>query len=134
MVKKAIIEICGVQNYGDSTDTVRQKFLGTFEERDVEYTLHYSESKAQRVTLRVMKEKPRLELVRNRSALIIDPGKRYICEYETEAGAAVLGISGTSVRAEIGAEKGTVYFAYKIDTNGEHLSKNEVTVNFRFKA
>ena len=133
MVKKALIEICGVQHYEDFSDTVKHKFLGTFEETEGAYILSYNEERKRSVTLKAFKDRTRVELIRNRSALIIEPDRRYICEYSTEAGQALLGIKGSAVSAEVGEADGTLYFTYETDTQNRHISDNEVTVKFRFK-
>ena len=132
MKRKAFITIKGTQHYGADKEKIIKRYIGFFEESEDCLTLSYKEQNpSSDVKLRAYKNGKRTELINGGSCLISENGKRNICEYKTEYGNFLLGISGKASRLELKDNAGSIFFSYSIDTNGSLASENEVLAEFK---
>lgn len=63
--------------------------------------------------------------------LVVEEGKRHLCQYSTEYGDIMIGIFGESIKNELTESGGTLSLQYSIDVNAGLLSKNKVEISVR---
>lgn len=138
-MKEVLLEIIGTQRIDNQKDKVEMTTVGTFEESDSKYIIKYKEEQEPPsapidVCVTVSKSENMVELTRSgagQSCLIIERSKRNLCNYATDYGDILMGISGHSIDINNEEEKGSFYFSYDIDFNGAVASKNEVKMSYR---
>jgi uncharacterized beta-barrel protein YwiB (DUF1934 family) len=129
-----MISIKGIQRVDGQQDVVELLTRGHFYRRGNGYWLSYNESEAtgfegHRTTLHV--EDRRVTMRRTGSTtshLVIEPGSRHQCCYETGLGAFTVGISGGAIRSTLSDEGGEVDFSYDMDVNAALASENRVII------
>ncbi len=60
--------------------------------------------------------------------IVVESGKRHICQYNTQYGCITIGISGDSVKNNLCDGVGTIELRYSIDVESRLLSRNRVEV------
>ena len=137
-MKKAMINIKSSQEIDGQTDTMEFMCTGIFSVSDKSTVLQYDES----VSLGIDGVKTTLKLDDNgivtleRSCgkygnLIVEEGKRHLCQYATEFGDIMIGIYGESVKNNISQNGGNLSLQYSIDINSGLLSRNRVEISIR---
>ena len=85
-------------------------------------------------TLSVSAGEERVTLSRygaRRGQLIIEKGRRHLCNYDTGYGSMMIGIFSNEITSSLTDEGGEVYFQYSLDINSSLASENEVLINIR---
>ncbi|MGN0621528.1 MAG: DUF1934 domain-containing protein [Porcipelethomonas sp.] len=67
------------------------------------------------------------------SDLMIEPGKKHHCHYETPYGEMVVGIYTHSLENGLNPDGGRLYMKYTIDVNSSYMSDNEIIMNIKNK-
>ncbi|MEG2372570.1 MAG: DUF1934 domain-containing protein, partial [Hydrogenoanaerobacterium sp.] len=67
----------------------------------------------------------------NSSQLIIEQGTRHQCQYETDYGNLIMGVSGSKVSSSLSDTGGDLNFKYTLDFNASMASENEVFVSVK---
>lgn len=119
------------------TDSSELFTKGEFREHGGSYYIDYDESEAtgyegSHVQLKIDKEL--MTMTRTGavfSSLIFENGKRHYCQYGTEFGDCMIGISTTAMRNKLGENGGEIYVKYTIDVNAGLMATNEITVKVR---
>lgn len=65
------------------------------------------------------------------SDLVIEPGKKHHCHYETPYGEMAVGIYTHSIKNDLDSDGGRLYMKYTIDVNSSYMSDNEIIMNIR---
>lgn len=138
MKKKATIYIRGTQYVDDDKDFVELATEGEYIKKDGSFFLTYHEDelsgiKGAKTTIKVGGDK-RVVITKNgdtHSTLIIEPGMRNLCRYETEYGDLLFGISDCDICCDLGDSGGTAKIKYSIDINTQLISKNELDIKVR---
>ncbi len=65
------------------------------------------------------------------SSLIFENGKRHYCQYGTEYGDCMIGISTTDMKNKLDENGGEIYVKYTIDVNAGLMATNEITVSVK---
>jgi len=136
---KIVLKVTGKQHIDNQKDKLELTTIGTFEEESDAYIIKYKEEQEPpappvNVCVRISKDEKSVEMTRSgayNSCLIIEKSKRNLCNYGTEYGDILMGISGHTVDSEYDGDKGNFLFTYDIDINGALASRNEVNMTFR---
>ncbi len=142
MNSKAVLTITGRQRLDDTHDKVELTTVGTVEETDDKFIIRYNEEQEPpenpvHVTVKVFKDENTVHMIRSgsqSSLLIIEKGKRNLCQYGTPYGDIMMGIYGKSIENSPGSEEGAFNFGYDIDVNGSLTSQNEVRIDYRINS
>lgn len=139
-MKKAILEITGIQKIDGMKDKMELTTVGTIDEDEGFYIINYNEEQEPplapvNVTVKINKDESSVEMTRTGafdSCLVIEKAKRNLCHYGTEYGDILMGIAGHHIENEINDNDGKFDFCYDIDINGALASKNEVIINYKY--
>lgn len=138
MKKTATIYILGTQYVDDDKDFVELTTEGEFCEKNSSFFLTYSEDelsgiKGAKTTIKIDGNKKALIMKNGRSGstLIIEPGKRNLCGYETEYGDLLFGISDCDIYCNLTENGGEAKLKYTLDVNNEQVSRNELDIKVR---
>lgn len=123
---------------GDEDDTIAIESIGTMERDGEIYRLSYMESDVTgtegiRATIEAVGQE-RVTITREGeygSQLLIEKGKRHICQYRTEFGDVMLGVSSAKIDNKLTDGGGTLKFGYSLDVNLELTSVNKVEIEVR---
>ena len=63
--------------------------------------------------------------------LVVRPGRKHFCHYETPFGEIPVGVAARWVRAALTDEGGPLEMRYTVDTNSTLLSDNEIILDIR---
>lgn len=141
-MKRALLEITGIQRAGNEKDEIVLTTIGTIREDDKAYIINYTEEehdtpgKSSKINLRIAKDNSFVNMTRSGpfgSCLIVEKGVRHQCHYHTEVGDLLMGIFGRDVEADAENESGSFSFTYDIDFNGASASRNTVNIKFTVK-
>ena len=133
-MKKVLINIKGVQSYGEGTDTTTLTTEGEMEIVNGNYRLLYNESDmigAENVTSELLLEENKFSITRKgglNSVLTVEKGKRHSCLYDSPQGAFVIGIFGESLTSSMSESGGEIHASYTIDVNSGLLSSNKMDI------
>ena len=86
-------------------------------------------------TLRIEGEE-RATLLRfgdSRTRLVVEPGRRHYCQYDTGSGVLELEIVGREIQNRLTAEGGEVVLIYHIDCKHALLAVNRVQISVRLR-
>jgi len=133
-MKDIVLNIKSTQKIDGDFDSSEFMCEGKYEEKDEFIKLIYSESVAlgvEGITSIITVDKNNIVTLSRTGALcsdfIVEPGKRHLCQYQTEYGDMMIGISGDRVVNRI-KEKGELTLKYSIDVNSGLLSENEMKI------
>ena len=134
-MKKIAVEFYSTQEVEGNKDVIEFMSLGSYEEDNGKIIIKYDECVAlgvenAKTTLTVSKDGvvtiSRTGEVNNN--LVIEQGKRHICQYQTLYGDITMGIYGDYVKNKLSLPKGSLKMQYTIDVNSSTLSKNKVDI------
>lgn len=136
---KILLKITGSQRIDNQKDKLELTTIGSFEEKKDAYIINYKEEQEPpeppvSVSVKISKNEKSVVMTRsgaNDSCLVIEKSRRNLCNYGTQFGDILMGISGHTVDSEYDGNKGKFLFTYDIDINGALASKNEVIMTFR---
>lgn len=136
---KILLKITGSQRIDNQKDKLELTTIGSFEEKKDAYIINYKEEQEPpeppvSVSVKISKDEKSVVMTRsgaNDSCLVIEKSRRNLCNYGTQFGDILMGISGHTVDSEYDGNKGKFLFTYDIDINGALTSKNEVIMTFR---
>lgn len=136
---KILLKITGSQLIDNQKDKLELTTIGSFEEKKDAYIINYKEEQEPpeppvSVSVKISKDEKSVVMTRsgaNDSCLVIEKSRRNLCNYGTQFGDILMGISGHTVDSEYDGNKGKFLFTYDIDINGALASKNEVIMTFR---
>ena len=63
-----------------------------------------------------------------RSTLIIEPGRRHVCHYDSGYGVLSLGVAADEILNGLTEQGGEVEFSYTLDTGSTQISYNKVKI------
>ena len=137
-MEKAIFNIKSTQEIDGHTDTMEFMCVGTFTISDKTTVLEYDESVSIGIegvtTTLTINDNGIVTLQRSGGKygnLVVEEGKRHLCQYVTEYGDIMIGIYGESVKNQLSVNGGNLSLQYSIDINSGLLSKNRVEISIR---
>lgn len=137
-MKNVVLNIKSSQEIDGQIDTMEFISVGSYSKNDSKTILEYDESVSFGIdgikTTLTIDENGIVTL--NRSIgkygnLVVEEGKRHLCQYSTEYGDFMIGIFGECIKNELSPEGGSLLLKYSIDINSGLLSKNKVEINMR---
>ncbi|MFT8889738.1 MAG: DUF1934 domain-containing protein [Ethanoligenens sp.] len=139
MKKDVLISITGTVISEEGTpDVIELVTAGRYYKRDGKYYIRYLESEATGfagVTTTVKVEgNQSVTLTRSgpsASHLILENGKRHLCQYDTGMGQMMVGISGCQIHSALDELGGELEFRYMLDVNSNLISRNEVRISIK---
>lgn len=135
MKQEVLIKIKGTQRIDQEADSVELVTGGYFYEKNGIYYLTYDESEATgyagcKTTLKI-EPGHRATMIRygeSRSQLVIEPGVRHQCYYDTGYGPLMVGVMGDKLETHLDHSGGSVFFSYSLDINTSLASENEINI------
>lgn len=140
MQKDVLISITGTVIAEDGTpDVVELVTAGRYYKRNGKYYIRYLESEATgfagvTTTVKVEGDQSAVTLTRSGAAasrLILEKGKRHLCQYDTGMGQMLIGISGCQIHSALDELGGELEFHYMLDVNSNLISRNEVRIHVK---
>ena len=140
-MREVTFDIKGTQEIDGKSDVMEFVSVGKYDVSEKEIVLEYDEGVSfgiNGVTTRLsLRDDGIVTLERNGGKfgnLVIENGKRHLCQYRTEYGDIMIGIFGESVVNNLTPSGGNLSLQYSIDINAELLSKNKVEISIREEA
>jgi len=137
-MQEVTFNIKGTQEIDGNTDVMDFVSIGVYEFSENEIVLEYDEGVSFGVngvkTSLTIASDGVVTLARNGGKfgnLVIEEGKRHLCQYGTEYGDIMIGIFGESVANRLAENGGNLILQYTIDVNSELLSRNKVEISIR---
>ncbi len=140
MQKDVLISITGtVISEEGAPDVIELVTSGRYYRRSGKYYIRYLESESNGfpadVTTTVKVDGSRaVTLTRSGAAasrLILESGKRHLCQYDTGVGQMMVGISGCRINSKLNELGGELQFQYMLDINANLVSRNEVRIQVK---
>ncbi len=133
-----VIKIEGTQSQDGDENVVSLSTRGGYTQKNGKYYITYEESEAtgfegSTTTVKVEDDK-KVSMIRHGDApsqLIIEPGQRHICHYETGQGPLLLGISAQGIQNKLTPRGGELSFSYTLDVNAVDISTNNIKITVR---
>lgn len=122
--------------YDEKTETslITEGFFST--EKNNSFIISYEDSEATgfegSVTEISVKGNSLASIIRTgttHSELVIEPGKKHHCHYETPYGEMIVGIFTHKIENNLTSDGGHLYIKYTIDVNSSFMSDNEIVMN-----
>ena len=139
MQENYLISIKGSQNVDGETGEVELTTLGSYMKRGgsryIVYKEYASDSvPAPRTSILKIDGNSRLTLLRkggDNTRLILESGKRHLCQYDTGYGNLMIGIFTNRFDAELGDAGGSLNVSYTLDINSALSSTNELSITVK---
>lgn len=123
--------------YNDKTET-ELITSGTFRKKDDKFIISYKDSEATGFdgsTTEITVIGNRLaSIIRKGSSssdLVIEPGRKHHCHYETPYGGMMIGIYTHTIENKLDKSGGSLYMKYTLDINSSYMSDNEIIMNIK---
>ena len=129
MKRPAVITIRATQSVGDESETTELVTEGYFGWQEGLAFLTYQET----VATGFEGDTTTLRIGDSRTRLIVEPGRRHHCHYDTGAGILELEIVGRTIQNQLTAEGGAVELVYHIDCTHTLLAVNRVRISVRLR-
>ena len=124
-----MIQMKSIQSIYDEKTETELITQGKFSKKNNSYHISYEDSEATgfkgSVTEILVTENS------TSSDLIIEPGKKHHCHYETPYGSMDIGIYTHSIKNNLMDDGGDLYLKYTIDINASYMSDNEIIMNIK---
>lgn len=138
MKENYLISILGRQNMDGETGEVQVTTLGSYvkkgNNRYITYKEYDSEENGKPVTS-VLKVEGNNKVTLMRGAdstrLVLENGKRHLCQYDTGYGNMMIGIFTSQLHAHLTDEGGELEVRYTLDINSNLSSSNEILITIK---
>lgn len=121
----------------DDTSEIEFTSVGKMARHNGKWCVYYNESKQMsedtKTVLKVYDDGV-VKIIRsggNNSRLVLEKGKRYSSQYETDVGSLNIAINTNDVVFDIDENGGCVHLDYSVDINAGFVSKNAVDITIR---
>lgn len=139
MKKDVLISIRGtVIPEGSTPDVIELITEGHYYNKEDAYFISYKESETTgfggtTTTLKVEGDRCVTLTRRGRAAakLVLENGRRHLCQYDTGEGQLLLGVSACRIFSKLDEGGGELTFNYSLDINSSLVSKNEVYITVK---
>ena len=84
--------------------------------------------------MKVEEQENRVTLIRGGiqgTRLILEKGKRHLCQYDTGYGTFMVGVFTSSIRCRLGEKGGSIDVNYTLDINSDLSSINEISITVK---
>ena len=140
MKEDYLISIIGRQKVDGESGEVRLTTRGSYtvkgNSRYIVYQEYDEDSQLSPQTsiLKVEDQENRVTLIRggmDGTRLILEKGKRHLCQYDTGYGSLVVGVFTSKLRSSLGEKGGRVDINYTLDINSDLSSINEISITVK---
>ncbi len=139
MQENYLISIRGKQKVDDETGEVELTTLGSYvrrgDSRYIVYKEYTSEDSNQtRTSILKIDGSSKVTLMRggeDRTRLILESGKRHLCQYDTEFGNMMIGIFTSRVQSDLNDLGGNLEVSYTLDINSSLSSQNDIFITIK---
>ena len=136
MKEDYLISIIGRQKVDGESGEVRLTTRGSYtvkgNSRYIVYQEYDEDSQLSPQTsiLKVEDQENRVTLM-DGTRLILEKGKRHLCQYDTGYGSLVVGVFTSTLRSSLGEKGGRVDINYTLDINSDLSSINEISITVK---
>ena len=135
MQENYMISIVGKQQADGETGEIRLETLGSYVQKGDHWYIVYKEydednpNRYQTSILKVEKNN-KVTLMRGNSStrLILEKGKRHLCQYDTGYGTLMVGVFTSSFESTLNEQGGSLRVRYTLDINSSLSSNNEISI------
>ena len=138
MEENYLISIVGRQDYGGEAGEIRLKTLGSYRERAgcryISYQEYDAEAQLAQTTVLKVEADRCVTLMRGgagRTRLILEKGRRHLCQYSTGYGDLMVGVFTSSIRSTLGDAGGELEVVYTLDINADLYSLNQIQITVK---
>lgn len=138
MTKDVMIQMKSIQSIYDEKTETELITRGKYRRENDSYYISYEDSEATgfsgSVTEISVTENKFASIIRTGSThsdLVIEPGKKHHCHYETPFGSMDIGIYTHSIKNNLMDDGGNLYMKYTLDINTSYMSDNEIIMNIK---
>lgn len=139
MQENYLISIKGRQRVDDETGEVELTTFGSYvrrgDSRYIVYKEYTSEDKNRtRTSILKIDGGNKVTLMRSgedSTRLILERGKRHLCQYDTEFGNMMIGVFTSRVQSELNDLGGKLEVSYTLDINSSLSSQNEIFITIK---
>ncbi|MCY1712652.1 DUF1934 domain-containing protein [Caproiciproducens galactitolivorans] len=139
MLENYLISIKGRQRIDDETGEVELTTLGSYVRKGDSQYIVYKEydtenSNAAKTSVLKVDGNKKVTLMRggaDRTRLILESGKRHLCQYDTGFGNMMVGVFTSKVKSELGDLGGKLEIYYTLDINSNLSSLNELFITVK---
>ncbi|MCI1966238.1 MAG: DUF1934 domain-containing protein [Oscillospiraceae bacterium] len=139
MQENYLISIKGRQRVDDETGEVELTTFGSYvrrgDSRYIVYKEYTSEDKSKtRTSILKVDGGDKVTLMRggeDQTRLILERGKRHLCQYDTEFGNMMIGVFTSRVQSELNDLGGKLEVSYTLDINSSLSSQNEIFITIK---
>lgn len=135
MKENYLINIEGTMEQEGDTDRVSLMTRGSFVRKNGSFFISYKETEATgyegNITTVKVESSGRVSMLRYGSApsqLVIEPGKRHVCHYDSGHGSLSFGVAADEIDNRLTESGGKVTFSYTLDSGEVHISRNQVKI------
>lgn len=138
MQENYMISIVGKQQADGETGEIRLETLGSYVQKGDRWYIVYKEydednpNRYQTSILKVEKNN-KVTLMRGNSStrLILEKGKRHLCQYDTGYGTLMVGVFTSSFDSTLEPSGGRLQVRYTLDINSALSSNNEILITVK---
>ena len=135
MQENYMISIVGKQQVDGETGEIRIDTLGSYVKKGDHWYIaykEYDEDDPNRYQTSILKIESgeKVTLMRDNSAtrLILEKGKRHLCQYDTGYGSLMVGVFTSSFESTLTEQGGSLRVRYTLDINSSLSSNNEISI------
>ncbi len=137
-MENIVLEIKSTQEINGQSDKTEFVSHGKYSYNDNGVEIVYDESVALGVdnviTNLTVDKNGVVKIIRNNGSfgcLVVEEGKRHLCQYHTAYGNLMIGIYGNKVDNKLSSDGGDLTLIYSIEVNSGLLSRNKVEIKIR---
>lgn len=138
MKENYLINIEGTMDQEGEIDKVSLMTRGSFLRKNDSFFISYRETEATgydgNITTVKVDDNGKVSMLRHGSMpsqLIIEPGRRHVCHYDSGYGVLSLGVAADEIENKLSARGGKLRFSYTLDSGNAQISRNEVKITVR---
>lgn len=138
MQENYLISITGKQRVDDETGEINLTTFGSYikkgKNRFIVYKEYDEDSKNSRTSILKIEGKNKVTLMRGgpeQTHLVLEEGKRHLCQYSTGFGSMMIGIFTSNVRSSLGENGGDLEVNYTLDINSDLSSLNQILITVK---
>ena len=139
MQENYVISIRGRQKVDDEVGEIELTTLGSYVRRGSSRYIVYKEymadqSPSTRTSILKIDGDSRLTLMRrggDNTRLILENGKRHLCQYDTEFGNMMIGVFTSRMQTDLDDLGGNLEVSYTLDINSSLSSQNDIRITIK---
>lgn len=135
MKEDYLINIEGIMELPDDTDKVHLMTRGSFLRKNGSFFISYKETEATgyegNITTVRVDPGGKVSMLRFGTApseLVIEPGRRHVCHYDSGYGSLSLGVAADEIDNRLDEKGGHLSFSYTLDSGESQISRNRVNI------